>query len=84
MPKKTLKNIPGVVRWAHHQLHARSLMIKEEYMRLGGSVIGAWQTPEQWRALLKASRFKTVTSPVDSRTNRALAVEILHATREME
>ena len=52
-------------------------------MRLGGSVIGAWQTPEQWRALLKASRFKTVTSPVDSRTNRALAGEILHATREM-
>lgn len=52
-------------------------------MKLGGSVIGAWQTPEQWQALLQSSRFKAITSPVDSRTDRALASEILQATREM-
>jgi sugar phosphate isomerase/epimerase len=72
-----------MVGWICYQPHTQSLKIKEENMKLGGSVIGAWQTPEQWQALLQSSRFKAITSPVDSRTDRALASEILQATREM-
>ena len=32
-------------------------------MLLGGTVVGAWNSPEEWEALLVASRFKAVTAP---------------------
>ena len=50
-------------------------------MKLGGSVTGPWKTTEEWERLLKASRFAAIPCPVDSRTDRALAREVLAATR---
>ena len=32
-------------------------------MLLGGTVVGAWNSPEEWEALLVASRCKAVTAP---------------------
>ena len=32
-------------------------------MLLGGTVCGAYSTPEEWEKLLAASRFKAVTAP---------------------
>ncbi len=37
-------------------------------MRLGGTVSGRWNGPEEWGALLAASRFRAVTAPFDCRT----------------
>jgi len=51
-------------------------------MKLGGSVIGSWRTAEEWQALLKSTRFSAIPSPVDSRTDRQLAREVISATRE--
>lgn len=51
-------------------------------MKLGGSVVGPWKTVEEWQNLLKQSRFAAITSPVDSRTDKAFAADILAATRE--
>ena len=39
-------------------------------MLLGGTVAGRWETPEEWEALLIASKFKAVTAPFDCRTDR--------------
>ncbi|MBO4885860.1 MAG: sugar phosphate isomerase/epimerase [Clostridia bacterium] len=39
-------------------------------MLLGGTVAGAYQTPDEWEALLLRSRFKAVTAPFDCRTPR--------------
>ena len=37
-------------------------------MRLGGTVVGSWETPEQWETLLAQTRFRAVTAPFDCRT----------------
>ena len=47
-------------------------------MRLGGTVTGAWKTPEEWEALLVQSRFRAVTAPFDCRTPR----DVTDALRE--
>ena len=52
-------------------------------MKLGGSVTGSRKTAEEWERLLKASRFAAITCPVDSRTDKALAREVLDAARAM-
>ena len=37
-------------------------------MRLGGTVVGNWNTLGEWEALLRASRFRAITAPFDCRT----------------
>ena len=39
-------------------------------MRLGGTVVGNWSTPEEWEALLARTRFRAVTAPFDCRTTK--------------
>lgn len=51
-------------------------------MKIGGSVIGSWRTVEEWQALLLKTGFAAIPSPVDSQTDRHLALEVLAATRE--
>lgn len=46
-------------------------------MRLGGTVTGAWKTPEEWEALLVQSRFRAVTAPFDCRTPREVTGALL-------
>ncbi len=52
-------------------------------MKLGGSVIGPWETAEDWQKLLKKTRFAAINCPVDSGTDRHKVREIIQATREM-
>jgi len=40
-------------------------------MRLGGTVAGAYASPEEWEKLLVASRFRAVTAPFSCGTERA-------------
>lgn len=51
-------------------------------MKLGGTVTGAWSTPDEWTALLRRSRFAAVTCPVDSAAPRALAREYFDGARD--
>ena len=39
-------------------------------MRLGGSIVGPWETPAQWEQLLIQSRFRAVTAPFNCHTPR--------------
>jgi len=39
-------------------------------MRLGGTIVGPWDSPEQWEQLLVQSRFRAVTAPFNCRTPR--------------
>ena len=39
-------------------------------MRLGGTVAGAFKTPEEWEKLLVASKFRAVTAPFNAYTAR--------------
>ena len=50
-------------------------------MLLGGTVAGAWQTPEEWEALLKASRFKAVTAPFNCHTSRETVEAFMEIAR---
>ena len=52
-------------------------------MKLGGSVTGPWKTVKEWEQLLKATRFAAIPCPVDSRTDKVLAREVIAATRAM-
>ena len=52
-------------------------------MRLGGTVVGNWSTPEEWEALLVKSRFKAVTAPFDCHTpNEEIAAYCAAAQRQ--
>ncbi len=51
-------------------------------MKLGGTVTGAWSSPEEWKELLIKSRFAAVTCPVDSAAPRQLARDYFDAARE--
>lgn len=50
-------------------------------MRLGGTVVGKWETPEQWEKLLVESRFRAVTAPFDCRTPKETAARYLEICR---
>ena len=39
-------------------------------MRLGGTVAGTWQSPEEWEELLVRSRFRAITAPFNIHTSR--------------
>lgn len=39
-------------------------------MKLGGTVVGSWNTPAEWEKLLVKSRFKAVTAPFNCYTPR--------------
>lgn len=51
-------------------------------MKLGGSVVGPWETPEAFIALLDKTGFAAIPCPVDSDTDRTLAREVIAAIRE--
>ena len=51
-------------------------------MKLGGSVVGPWHTPEEFLALLKDTGFAAIPCPVDSNTDQTLAREVIAAVRE--
>ncbi len=51
-------------------------------MKLGGTVTGAWLTPEEWKKLLIRSRFAAVTCPVDSTAPKSLARDYFDAAGE--
>ena len=53
-------------------------------MRLGGTVVGHWETPEQWEALLAASRFRAITAPFDCHTPRQVIDAFLEICRRRD
>ena len=52
-------------------------------MKLGGSIAGPCVTPAQWEEALKASRFASVTCPVDHTAPEDTAREYFHAAERL-
>ena len=50
-------------------------------MRLGGSVVGEYRSPEEWEELLTRSRFKAITAPFDCRTPEQQTARFLDIVR---
>ncbi|MBP5733361.1 MAG: hypothetical protein J6W66_06005, partial [Lachnospiraceae bacterium] len=44
-------------------------------MKLGGSIVGPWQSIRQWEEMLIASRFKAISAPFNCFTPREEADE---------
>ena len=53
-------------------------------MRLGGTVVGNWSTPEEWEALLARTRFRAVTAPFDCRTPKGDVEKYLEICRRRD
>ncbi|MDL2205851.1 sugar phosphate isomerase/epimerase [Eubacteriales bacterium OttesenSCG-928-N13] len=52
-------------------------------MKLGGSIVGPYQTPEEWGKLLKGSRFAAVTSPISHAAPKELAQAYLDEAKRL-